>query len=78
MVLGQGGGSSGREMETQHHPQPGRTLGKVLEDNCVVKETPEEDDLGESWSTTVFSSSLTRPTVGYPKALLEGFPVRNG
>lgn len=55
-----GGGSGGRETETQHHPQPGRTHGKVLEDNWVVKEAPEEDDLGASWSISVqFFSHLS-------------------
>lgn len=58
MVLGQGKGE-----ETQHPAQPGRAHGEVLEE---VKKAPEEDDLGEGWSSTVFSSSLTPSTVDYP------------
>lgn len=66
---------SRREAQTQHHPQnawegPGRQLGE--------KEAPGEGELGESWSSTVLSSSLTSPPVSYPqeKELFEGFSVK--
>lgn len=82
---GTGGGSSGRDTDTQHRPQHGRTHGEVLEGNWGVREAPEEEDPGESWSSRVFSSSLTSPTVcgksvPFPlrgKVIFEGFSVNN-
>lgn len=65
MVLGLGGGSiaqTGGRRKSNTVSNQAKMLGKVLEEDWTVKEASEKDALGESWSTTPFSSSFNCPT----------------